>query len=224
VRAEHGLANVSGSANSTSSSVRRRWASDRTTMSRYRSPGWPDLGAGAPWPGTRKRAPLSTPAGMLTFTDFSHFPIESSVAPEGRVLNVTSRSPTMSAPRACARPRPRPRVNGPALPNRLANIVAQIAEAARLCAAAAAAEDLREGVRVKALGHAIRAHRGRPQPVVLASLLLVGEKRVRFVDFLEAFGLFLVPAGGVRVILLGQLAVRLLDHVAFASSETPKIL
>jgi len=134
---------------------------------------------------------------------------------------VTPVAPPVRASR-CARPRPRPRVNA-GVAEQVGKHVAQIAEAARLCAAAAAAEDLREGVRVKALGMPSAPTGAGPQPVVLASLLLVGEKRVRFVDFLEAFGLFLSRRWR-RVILLGQLAVRFLITSAFASSETPKIL
>jgi hypothetical protein len=80
-------------------------------------------------------------------------------------------------------------------------------------AASAPTEGLRERIRVKALGHTVRADRRCPQTVVLAPLLLVGENRVGLIDLLEAFGFLLVPAGGVGVILLGQLAVRLLERV-----------
>ena len=64
----------------------------------------------------------------------------------------------------------------------------------------------------KPFGHAVRPHGRVLEAVVFLPLLLVAEHRVRLVDLLEALGLLLVVAGDVRVVLLGQLAVGLLDR------------
>ena len=49
--------------------------------------------------------------------------------------------------------------------------------------------------------------------VVLLALLGIGQHRVRLGDFLEAFGSLVVVGVGIRMQLLGQLPVRLLDLV-----------
>src|SRR5581483_10501117 len=65
---------------------------------------------------------------------------------------------------------------------------------------------------IEALGHPIGPYRGVLEPIIFGSLLLVPEDAVGFVDLLEAFGLLLVAAGDVGVILLRELPVGFFDR------------
>ena len=62
----------------------------------------PRAGAGAPWPGSRNRPPLSTPGGMLTST-VAPLPVRTvRLPPSAASANVTSSLPIASAPRGQA--------------------------------------------------------------------------------------------------------------------------
>ena len=74
-------------------------------------------------------------------------------------------------------------------------------------------ENLREGVGVESLGHAVRADRRLAKTIVFLPFLHIGKHGVRVADFLETLGLLLVAAGGVWMVQLGQLAIGLLEGV-----------
>src|SRR6185312_6632301 len=77
---------------------------------------------------------------------------------------------------------------------------------------ARAAERLGERVGVEPFGHPVGPDRGVLETVVFPALLGIAEDVVRLVDLLEAFGLALVAASDVGVVLLGELAIGLLDR------------
>jgi len=199
------LATVSGSA----TRHRRQCGADASDVPRCpgTDPRLADLGAGAPG-----RARASEPAFDASGNvDVHRFPLPDRIVcrtPRAASLNVTSRSPTMSAPRACARPRPPG--ERPGVAEQVGKHVAQIREPPAVRRPAAAETC------AKASGSKPSGMPSAPTGQTAAGRTRVAsagrKKRVRFVDFLEAFGLLLSPPW-VRVILLGQLAVRLLDHV-----------
>ena len=96
-----------------------------------------------------------------------------------------------------------------------------VGESAGACTATAAAAtgaagELREietGERILASTTAAERERLGTEPVVLLALLLVAEHRIRFRDLLELVLRFLVPLVLVRVILLRQASIGLLDFL-----------
>jgi len=196
-----------------------------TTMSRYRSHAG-RLGRGRTPAGHAQASPAFDASRDVDVHRFSTSPIESSVAPRAASLNVTSRSPTMSAPRACA-------------------AAAAPAPGERPALRKSGWQTCRPDRRSRPLVRR-RCRRRRParrpsgsKPSGMPSAPTGADRRRSYsrrfcwsersvyasLTSLEAFGFFLVPAGGVRGILLGQLAVRLLgSRPRSPSSETPKIV
>ena len=178
-------------------------------------------GRGAPLPGTRSRPPVSTPGGIGNFDGAAPLPVRMvRFVPSAASQKVTGSWPTMSAPRLW-RGRTRPphcrvwRARPPRVAEQAGEHVVDVEVAAELDAARVAA-------RVRRTCGRTHRHRILPacrpartgaslQPIVFLALLRVAEHGVRFVDLLEAFGLLLVIAGDVGVVLLRQLAIRLFD-------------